>query len=89
MLSSVLPYPLGCVVLRAVRWKQKHLYTTAILLVPVKHFRFLVIGGIVLNEVDAALSLVEGRQQCPLEKGDVRFRVEVDSLMPILEPCIE
>ena len=85
MLTSVLPDPLSGVVLRAVGGKQKHLGTAAVFLVPLKHLRFFVIRGVVLYEVDAALSLVERWKQCLFEKRDVGLRVEVCGLMPVFE----
>lgn len=51
-------------------------------------FRLFVIGGIILDEIDAVAASEERRQQDLLEKIDIGFGVEVFGLMPVGEPAL-
>ena len=46
------------------------------------------IGGVVLDQIDAMPPLVKCRQQDLLKKIDVIFGVEVLGLMPVREPAL-
>lgn len=84
--AGVMPDPFDGVELRGIGRKQVDFYPAAVRTEAFEDFGFLMIGGVVLNQVDTVIALVKTRQQRVLQEMDVRVGVEVLCLMPVREP---
>ncbi len=83
--SGVMPDSFHGIELRRIGWKQIDFQAFAIRAKPFIDFGLLMIGGIVLYQVDSMVAPVETRQQGVLQKIDIGLRVEVFGLMPVSE----
>lgn len=85
MHPSVMPNPLGRVEFGPVGRKIENLDPLPIFQEPIVDFGFLVVSGIVLNEIYPAASTVEGWQNYLIQKGPVSFPLEILLVMEIGE----
>ena len=83
--SGVVPDPLDGIELGGVGGKQIYFQTLSIRAEPIVDFRLLVIGGVVLYQVDSVVALVKARQEGMLQEVDVGVCVEVLGLMAVGE----
>ena len=85
VLASVIPYAFCRIQLRPVRRKLEHFHVAAVDFEPVVGFLFLVIRGVVLNQVDAVSAPVEGRHHHLFQEGQIGFPLEIILLMEVDE----
>lgn len=85
MLSCIAPKLFGRIVLRAIAGQQKDLYLFTIFFEPIINLRLLVISGVVMNKIDAAVSFIQFRQKNLVEEINIGFSVETFFLMPVYE----
>ncbi len=86
--SGVVPNPFDGIELRRVGRKQIDFQPSAVRAEPFVDFRLLVIGGVVLYQVDSVVAPVKTRQQGMLQEFDVRSGVEVLGLVAVGEPAV-
>ena len=86
--SGVMPNSFHGIELRRIRRKQIDFHAFAVRAEPFVDFGLLVIGSIVLHQVDSMVAPVEARHQRVLQEMDIRFRVEVLGLMPVSELAV-
>ena len=84
-LAGVPPYFFGCVVFRRIRWEQIYLDSFSIFGKPGIDFGLLMVGSVILNEIDAMAWFVEGGQQYFVQERDISVGVEVLGLMAVGE----
>lgn len=80
-MPGVIPNSFGGIEFRRVWREQEYLEIPAVFLEPIIHFRFLVIGCVVLYQEDPSVLLVEAGQQHLLHKGQIGCGIEVVGLM--------
>ena len=85
MLASVIPDALGRIQFWRVGRKLEDLHVTTVGFEPVIGFLFLVVGRVVLDEIDPVSAAVEGGHDDLLHKGQVGLPLKVVLLMQIDE----
>ena len=79
--ARVMPDPFDGVELRGIGGKQVDFQAAAVRAEPLIDFGLLVVGSVVLNQVDAVIAPVKTWQQRMLQKMDIRVGIEVLGLM--------
>lgn len=78
-----MPHSFHGIKLRGIGGEQENFHAAAVCAEPFVYLRFLVIGSVVLNQVDAMIASVETWHQRVFEEINVGLGVEVVRLMPV------
>ena len=81
--ARVMPDPFDGVELWGIGGEQVDLQAAAVRAEPIIDFGLLVVGSVVLDQVDSVIAPVEARQQGVLQEMDIRVGIEVLRLMPV------
>jgi hypothetical protein len=86
--SCIVPDSFDGIKLGRIGGKQKHLDFLTVFTEPLVHLRLLVIGSVVVNQVETMAASVEGRQQYVFQEIDICGGIEILGLMSVGEGAL-